>query len=231
VHPSRLLCWLPILQRTAAVSVASAVLLTAAPLTALASTGGAGTPSNSGDSLVTGPTHEAGPAFAGPGFRVFHRPRDWYVSRSCAVDLSGIADFTRLDSVTGCGGVEVRFSSEGEKRSVPDSWGSWGSPPFTEDATPDIVYALSATAITLTYSRSVTFGGVELEPDPTVDHSLTAEFFSRPNGAGDLLGSITRRVDGDSGARLFGASVKAGFKSVVITSNDGVKFGFGQIRV
>src|SRR4051812_32935425 len=50
-----------------------------------------------------------------------------YPKGTTLVDLSGIADFTPVSSQDG-----VTFTPTLEKRSVPGSWGTWGSPPDTE---------------------------------------------------------------------------------------------------
>jgi hypothetical protein len=164
-------------------------------------------------------------------FRKFLTPTTKYVSKTCAIDLSAIPDFTVVSSVTGCG-VTVSFSSPLEKRSVPNSWATWGSPPDTEGNTPNILYTSGATSVTLTYSSKGRRVGVEVEPNLFQVESFTAIF---RKGNGNTVGTINRDADGNAGAKLLagatGADPKQYVKSLVITDNSGGDFAIAQLRV
>jgi hypothetical protein len=163
-------------------------------------------------------------------FKAFNQPTSTYTSKSCAIDLSALADFTPVTSVKGCG-TTVSLSSSFEKRSVPNSWASWGSPPDTETDTPNILYSAGATTATVDFGKRVKTGGFELEPNLFQVETVTVEFHKGPNGTGAIRGTITRDVNGDHGALLFGAHARKGFKSAVITDTAGDDFSIAQIRV
>jgi hypothetical protein len=170
-------------------------------------------------------------------FKRFAQPIAQYTTRSCAFDLSSIPDYTQLTTVTGCG-TTATLSSTVEKRSVPNSWATWGAPPNTEDDTPDLLYTVGGTTLTITYDMKAKTGGVELEPDMFQKETMQVSFYKGPNGTGKLRGTITRVVNGDHGAKLFGAHFgvlqvghRRGFHSIVITDLAGDDFGIAQIRV
>ena len=125
----------------------------------------------------------------------------------------------------------MSLSSTFEKRSVPGSWASWGTPPDTETDTPNILYSAGATGATVDFGKKVKTGGFELEPDQFLVESFTVEFHKGANGTGAVVGTITRDVDGSFGARLFGGHRRHGFKSAVISSSSGDDFAIAQVRV
>jgi uncharacterized lipoprotein YbaY len=120
-----------------------------------------------------------------------------YLSASQLIDISGVEDFTTLTSISDPAQT-VGFDVTMQKRSVPASWSTWGSPPFTEGAFPHILWTQGAQAVTLTLSQPVSVIGFELGPNPFSLESFTARYFS----GGTLVGSITREIHGDGGARL-----------------------------
>jgi hypothetical protein len=163
-------------------------------------------------------------------FKAIKSPTAKYVAKTCAIDLSAIPDFTVVSSVTGCG-VTVTFSTPMEKRSVPGSWATWGSPPDTEGDTPNVLYTGGATDVTLTYSNKNRRVGVEAEPNPFEVHPFTATF--RNNG-GLTLGVVSRDIDGSAGARLLagdGGRPKKHNKTATLEISSDVDFAIGQIRV
>jgi hypothetical protein len=162
-------------------------------------------------------------------FKAFATPVAKYVSKTCVIDLSAIADGTSLTSVSGCG-VTVSFSSPMTKYSVPATWATWGSPPDTESASPNVLWSEFATSITLTTSNKNRRIGIEAEPNPFSVHTMSATF---RKGNGNAIGSVTRDVDGSGGARLFAGKVgtpkKQWIKYVDVASD--VDFAIAQIRV
>lgn len=216
---------------TMVVTVASAAALVAltAPSSLAASHAG-----NAGhQAKLHAGTHIAPAKGANPNskkFKPFAQPVAKYTGKSCAIDLSSIPDFTALSSVTGCG-TTVSLSGTWEKRSVPNSWASWGSPPATESATPNILYSAGQTSGTVDFGKKVKVGGFELEPDQFLVETFQVDFYAGPNGTGKLRGSITLQPNGQSGALLYGAKSKKGFQSAVITTDSGDDFAIAQVRV
>jgi hypothetical protein len=147
-----------------------------------------------------------------------------YIAATDVIDISGIADFTNLTSITD-GTQTVSFDLTMNKRSVPASWGTWGSPPFTEGNTPHILYTQGADALEMTLSVPSGIFGFELNPNPFAVHTYTAQFYS---GA-ELVGSITRDISGDAGARLLAAQTNGPlFDRVVVTGT--ADFAIARVR-
>jgi hypothetical protein len=146
-----------------------------------------------------------------------------YLAITAKIDISGIPFGTSVDSITD-GTLTVTFSTPIEKRGpVPTGWGTWSSPPFSEDPRPDVLFAIDLTTLTMVLSRPVTTFGFELEPDPFGRVTFTADFYS----GNTLVESISRLVDGDAGARLF-ARTGEPIDRVVI--NGPVDFAIAQVR-
>jgi hypothetical protein len=155
-------------------------------------------------------------------FVAFPLPNPPYVSGTNLISFSA-PDFSTLSSISD-GTQTVHFNVPLVALTVPTTWTSWGSPPQTESATPRVLWTNGSTSVTLTFGNSTTFG-FELQPNTSTPSSLTAEFF---NGAVSL-GSITRNVNGNAGARLFAARTTTGsFDRVVITGTD--DFAIAQVR-
>ena len=171
----------------------------------------------------------ASPARGLPKLKVFNNPAPAYLTKTCAINFSAIPDNTDLTSVTGCG-LKVRFSVPLEKRTVPDSWATWGSPPFTETATPRVLWTQAELAVTLTFSVRTTIAGVEVEPNSgtrTIDAT-----FRRLSGAS--LGTISRDVSSNAAARLFAGkvrSVKKAARVKTLTIESDGDFAIARIRV
>lgn len=165
-------------------------------------------------------------------FRVFAKPVKKYTNNSCDIDLSAIADGTSLNSVTGCKTTVTLSGSAWLKVSVPNFWGSWNCPPYVESCTPNALWSQGQSTATINFGKKVTTGGFELEPDQFQQETVEVDFYSRANGNGRLIGSITLQPNGSSGALLYGAtSAKAGWRSAVITDEAGDDFAIAQVRV
>jgi hypothetical protein len=162
-------------------------------------------------------------------FRSIGRPVAQYTSQTNLIDISGIPDLTLLNSISD-GTVTVNFNTQMDKRSVPFTWGSWGSPPFTESATPSLLFS-SVDFVNMTISQDVQAFGFELEPNLLQVFTFTARFF---DSSRNLLGTITRDVDGTGGARLFAAQSTTGtnlIRGVRVGSTGGPQgFGIAQVR-
>jgi hypothetical protein len=162
--------------------------------------------------------------------RAYHRPTGRYIDDSCVIDLSTYDELSLHAKVRGCG-TTVRFSTEFMRMSVPRTWGPWSCPPRSESCTPDVMYSNHAVAATIDFGTTVTTGGFEYSPARFQVERVRVAFFSGPQGSGALVGSITRDVDGDGGARLFGGSSETGFRSAVVTNDSDDDFAIAQIRV
>jgi len=159
-------------------------------------------------------------------------PAGAYLANTCDADLSGFADFTPITTLTCPEGHEqqpIQFNPTLEKRSVPGSWATWGSPPDTESATPNILYTGGATSVTITYGDPSQCVGVEVEPNPFEVHTFTAVI---AHGA-TTLKTITRDADGNAGARLLAACGKKDrdrLEATTMTISSDVDFSIAQVR-
>ena len=145
-------------------------------------------------------------------------------------------DYTNLLGVTAPNGpnrhfvtdgdLYVTFSSLMDPRVVGVDWSTWGSSPDTEDDSPAIWYTLGATSMTFTFDNAVKVWGFEAEPNPFAVHDFTVEYYQ----GSTLVGTITRSIDGNAGARLLAASATPGgwFTSVKVYSD--TDFAIAQLR-
>src|SRR5262245_1095453 len=158
---------------------------------------------------------------ADAGFIAISQPDAAYVSGTNLIPLSG-GDFAIFNSITD-GAQTVNFDIPFALLTVPTTWSTWGSPPDTENSAPRALWSIGQTTATLTFPDAVTFG-FELQPNSALT-PFTAEFFDGVVS----LGSITRNVDADAGARLFAATTTTGtFDRVVISGTD--DFAIAQVR-
>lgn len=164
------------------------------------------------------------PTSADSGFEPIKRPNASYTEATCVIDFSHVADFTLLEEVSGCG-VTVSLGNTMSKRSVPGSWATWASPPHAETATPHVLRTNGPTTYTLTYSKKSRITGLEAEPSPFALWDISVTF---RNGKGDVMGTITRTLDGEGGARLFAARTR-GVRTVTVES--GADYAIAQLRV
>jgi len=214
-------------RRTAALAV---LALTAMPITAAQAATTAPSPgapadvrTNSGAIVTRSHWSPSATPDASPAFSPISSPSQ-YPSGTCTVDLSAFNDFDPVPSVDQCG-QHITFTPVEEKRSVPGSWATWGSPPDTESATPDILFSGGATSVTITLSQPVDVAGVEAEPDPFEVHTFQAEF---DNSGGGTIGTVTRDIDGNAGATVLAAQAP-GTRTLTISSD--VDFSFGALRL
>jgi hypothetical protein len=155
-----------------------------------------------------------------------------YQTATTKIDISGIPDLTTVSSVSG-GGLTVTLSDTMTKGSVPSTFTTWGSPPDTESSTPPILNTFNNPNVntrTLSFSENLSVFGVEVEPGAFGLHTMTMEFFE---GA-VLVGSVSRSVDGNAGARILAGESTTPFDSVVITEStpdpDDESFAIAQLR-
>jgi PEP-CTERM motif len=163
----------------------------------------------------------AGATPANASFITFDQPIASYTSATDTIDVTQ-ADFMSTTSISD-GTMTVDFSNGMTALTVPTTWATWASPPFTESATPRVLW-YSGSGLTLTPSFGTYIFGFEAQPNLTGLHTISVDFFS---GA-SLIGTITRDVSGGAGARLFAAQSDTDlFDRVVITGED---FAIAQVR-
>jgi hypothetical protein len=149
-----------------------------------------------------------------------------YVSGTTNISIPG-AEFDILNSVSDAR-LGITFSTPMMVLDVPDGWGSWNSPPFTESDTPRVLWTQGPSQVTLSFGTAVQAFGFEAQPDQFGPFTITAAFFSGP----DEVGSIVRDVDGNAGALLFAGAVTDTTPLItsVQISTGGQDFAIAQLR-
>ncbi|HEX6406315.1 MAG TPA: kelch repeat-containing protein [Gemmatimonadales bacterium] len=158
---------------------------------------------------------------------IFPSPDASYLSATSKIDIESFPDASTHSSVS-AGSQTISFSIPLEKRQVPDSWGSWSSPPDAESSTPPVLFSQYVNSLTLSLSRPTVILGFELEPNNFDLFTFTVDFFS----GSQLVGSITRTVDGAAGAQLFAVRTSGLLidRAVVATDGDAGGFAIAQLR-
>jgi hypothetical protein len=165
---------------------------------------------------------------SGPGgselTKVFLKPVTGYTN-SCLFSPAALADFTQITSIGSTCGTTASFSTTMEKRTVPGSWSTWGSPPNTESASPAVLYTIGATSVQITFSKTTPISGAEAEPNPFTVHAVQASWY---NNVPSLLGTQVRDINGNAGALLLAAKTKPAAKYLVLSSD--VDFSIANLR-
>jgi hypothetical protein len=152
-----------------------------------------------------------------------------YTTATTLIDIDSLTDLATYGSVSG-GGQTVTFDSNVLKAYVAAGvWETWGSPPETESATPEILVHGSTSDLQLTLSvASKTFGFEIQGADPDVVSQFVVEFYDGLT----FIDSITRNVDGDGGALLFAAaSTTNSFTRIVVSNPGGNAQGFAMANL
>ncbi|MFC2063066.1 post-COAP-1 domain-containing protein [Chloroflexota bacterium] len=161
-------------------------------------------------------------------FSQITQPDANYIVSTAKVEILDLTDNASYASITD-GTLAVGFNQDMEKRTVPDNWETWSSPPFSEADEPHVLYTggSGVTSLTMILSEPCTTFGFELEPDPFSYEDYDAYFILTD---GDILiGTISMTVNGDSGARLFAGEVEGGtFDKIVISGTS--EFAIAQVR-
>ena len=158
----------------------------------------------------------------------YNNPNANYLSQAtCLINLSSIADFTLVPSVTQCGQT-LTFAAPPEKRSIPASWPlPWGnSPNQVEITNPDVLYTNGQTALQIRFSSPRRVAGVEASPQLGLVQSFKADYF---DASGNLIGTVSRTISGGK-ARLLGAKTQVSTKVAVIQITSNGDFAIAQIR-
>jgi hypothetical protein len=159
---------------------------------------------------------------------IISQPSAAYQSSTTKIDISGLTLNTNVTSVSDAA-LTVTFGTTASSlnvRQVPvGGWGSWSSPPYSESATPRVLFK-NADSLTLNLSQAVEIFGFELESDFLNNAEFTAKYFLGTNLIG-TVGPLT--IDKEGGARLFALNgVGETFDRIVIKGNDA--FAIAQIR-
>jgi hypothetical protein len=154
--------------------------------------------------------------------KTFDNPGDGiYLGSTSLLPIAG-SEFTPVASITD--GIEtISFSDELTILSVPTTWGTWNTPPFSESSTPGVLAASFLSSVTLTFSVPQSIFGFEAEPDGG-NNVITLDFF---NGATNI-GSISRSISSFGGSLLLAGELDQPITSAVISSNS--DFAIAQIR-
>ncbi|CDM65453.1 PEP-CTERM sorting domain-containing protein [Pyrinomonas methylaliphatogenes] len=160
-------------------------------------------------------------------FITISQPTAAYTSSTTNIPITD-PDYTNITSLSD-GTMTLSFSSQVQTRTVPNSWSTWGSPPFTESSTPRVLSScIGCGNLTITLSQPASIFGFEAEPNNFGVYNITASFYQ---GA-TLVGTISQLVNGRSGARLFAAQTSTNpFTTVVIQADSGADgFAIAQLR-
>src|SRR5262245_35598754 len=157
---------------------------------------------------------------------VYPQPTLAYTFGTSLIPLTD-PDFSPVSSLS-AGGVSVLFSTLMESLTVSTTWDTWGSPPDTESDTPRVLFSLFEPSVELSFSSPLSTFGFEAQPNAPGVYNITAAFF---NGTVPIV-TISRDLDGISGARLFAASSDQRFTRVLIEGDPNADgFAIAQIRV
>lgn len=168
----------------------------------------------------------AATAPASAQFSAISSPTGAYTGATTRIEIPG-ANGASLSSVSD-GAMTLTFSTSFQKATVGVSgWSTWASPPETETATPAVLAQYSTLAsATITLSAPATTFGMEFEPNNFGAFDISVDFM---NG-GTVLGTVTRSVNGNAGARLFAASSTTPITSVVIRPSGGNGYALANFR-
>lgn len=167
------------------------------------------------------------PALAGP-FTPISSPDAAYLAATTYLDFSGYPLYSDYTSISD-GVLTVTFSTPMfyVGYAPGGGWETWSAAPDSQRGSGDtlpILYSNWETSVRVSLSSPVLIFGFEAEPNPGGVYAMTASFYD----AGDnLLGTITRDVDGYDGARLFAASVDP---IMFIDFSSDVDFGVAAFR-
>jgi len=117
-----------------------------------------------------------------------------------------------------------------QEYNVPDSWGSWGAPPATESATPNVLYSNGVDSLTIQLDSLVNVVGFEYEPDAFQAEQVSAAFY---NADSTLITTLTLEPSGDAGALLFAledTSIGQSISFIQLSNNFGDDFAIAQLR-
>ena len=149
----------------------------------------------------------------------------------CGPPACGTTDFGGGDGsgnfITSLG--PFSFSHPQSENFVPGTWATWGSPPATESATPNVLWNEGFNALTITTSDRENTLGFELEPDNFAIETVQAIF----HASDGMSFTLTLNPNGSAGALLFAVqddTPGSFITSVDITDLAGGDFAIAQLR-
>ena len=140
--------------------------------------------------------------------------------------LSSIRDYTNVTSLAD-ESLTVNFSDKQNVRTVGVGWNTWSSAPYSESATPRVLYGYSG-SLTIHFSQPLDIFGIEAEPNPYSLQTFTTTFFNNRNA--NPVGSFSQNIHGFAGARLLAASANDGSVFTSVTISAPRDFAVGQFR-
>lgn len=155
---------------------------------------------------------------------VIAEPDSYYTSQTNLIGISGLTDGSFVDSIQDTN-LQVSFGTPVQKLTVGVSWGTWNTPPETENPLPPVLYTNGAPDVSLTLSAPVNAFGFELEPDLGELEPVTVTFF----GSGSPF-ALTLDPNGNSGALLFAVSSDTSITSVTVDDSVGDDFAIANVR-
>jgi hypothetical protein len=157
---------------------------------------------------------------------VISSPTSAYTSATSLISIGGLADGDEVGAISN-GALTVGFSTTMMRLTVPDSWGTWNTPPFVESSTPPVLWSEGATGVLMSLSTPQLVFGFEAQPDLSDVETLIASFFDEH---GNLLGEVVRDVSGNGGALLFAVTSDVPIGSVLFTDAAGEDFAIANVR-
>jgi hypothetical protein len=175
------------------------------------------------------------PAAASPTFTTYIQPGDGdYLTSTTKIDISGLTYDSSYSSITD-GYLTVGFDTPMLKLGpVPTGWTDWASPPWSETATPHVLYTNWVEDMTITLDKPCRIFGFELCPNINGAVDYDVDFILMDGST--VVGTISMTVPGDVAgdcARLFAAKVEGtSFDKIMIdcVNDDGLGFAIAQIR-
>jgi len=156
-------------------------------------------------------------------------PTAEYLASTTLFSIPG-QEFSSLNTLTS-GSLTLTFNIFGGKRIVPSSWLTWSSAPESErpaGANMDVLFFGDATKVSMQLSRPVSIFGFEAESNQLSEQNFNAYFYN-----GDVqVGSFSRTVNGNAGARLF--AFQGGIDRVEFNGTDkfaAAFFRYGDVSV
>jgi hypothetical protein len=158
-----------------------------------------------------------------------------YLAATNYIDPSAIPDGSFVSSISD-GTQTVHFKTPDgsatygvQKFTAPGGdWGTWSQAPDSQRGASDtlpVFYSNEATMLRFGLATPVNIFGFEAQPNPFTVHTMVAKFY---DASDNLLGTITRNVTGNKGARLFAAQSDVPIAYVVFSSD--VDWAVGAFR-
>ena len=147
-------------------------------------------------------------------------------SGKCSLGTTIFADTVTCTLPDGSEGAH--FTPSVNVRRIGQGWATWASPPFVEDSTPFVGFDMGSSLV-IQFNQDAFVAGTEIEPNAFGMFSITATF---RDASGGTITTVTRSVEGSSGARLFGVTcTQAEVRSILITADPGAQgFAIAQVR-